>query len=121
MKTLNYLFIALMLISNCLFAQKNNVDKYFLIRPSEIKTKKSEIQKYDVTSKWQNLDAINGNKINCNAVKATYLIGHEDDRVSWKNVSLSRIDDFTQKQFEGTILPSFNDFTYKKYNTDFLK
>ena len=110
-----------MLIANCLFAQKNNIDKYFLLNPSDIKAKNSEIQEYDVTLKWQNLDAINGNKINCNVVKATYIVELENDYVNWKDVSIAQIKDFEQTQFIGTNLPSFNDFSYKANDTAFLR
>jgi hypothetical protein len=120
MRTSIYLFIALMLFTNCLFAQKNSIDRYFLLKPSEIKARKSGIQKYDVSLKWQNLDAINGNKMNCNAVKATYIAGLENDSVSWKDVSLAQINDFQQKDYNGTNLSSFNGFTYKINETNFL-
>lgn len=119
MRTSIYLFIALMLFTNCL-AQKSSIDKYFLLKPSDIKAKKSRIQEYAVSLKWQNLDAINGNKINCNAVKSTYITGLKNDSVSWKDVSLGQISDFQQKDFNGTNLPSFNGFTYKVNETNFL-
>lgn len=121
MRTLNCLFIAFMLISNCLSAQKSEVDKYLLIRPSEIRSEKAKNHEYDVTLKWQNLDAIDGIKFNCNAVKATYLTGLTNDSVGWKNVSMAQINDFQQKDFKGTILPSFNAFRYKVSETNFLK
>jgi hypothetical protein len=116
-----YLFIALKLFTNCLFAQKHCVDSYLLLKPSEIKVGKSGIQKYDVSLKWQNLDAINATKINCSAVKATFITGLENDSVSWKNVSSAQINDFQQKDYNGTNLPSFNGFTYKVNETNFLK
>lgn len=121
MRTSIYLFITLILVTNCLLAQKNNIDRYFLLKPSEIETSKSGIQKYKVSLKWQNLDAINGNKINCNAVKATYTVGLENDSVSWEDVSLAQINDFQQVDYDGTNLPSFNDFSYKINETNFLK
>lgn len=121
MKTSNILLVALMLFTNCLFAQKNSIDKYLLLKPSEIKASKSGIQEYDVSLKWQNLDAINGNKINCNAVEAKYFAGLENDSVSWKDVSLAQINDFQQKDYSGTNLSSFNGFTYKVNETNFLK
>jgi hypothetical protein len=101
-------------------AQKSSIDKYLLLKPSDVKAIKSGIQKYDVSLKWQNLDAINGNKINCNAVKATYITGLKNDSVSWENVSLAQISDFQQKDYNGTNLPSFNGFTYKINETNFL-
>jgi hypothetical protein len=121
MKTLNYLFLAFMLISNYLSAQKSDVDKYLSQKPSEIKVKIPGIQEYDVILKWQNLDAIGGNKFNCNAVKATYMVGLGNDSVGWKDVSMAQIADFQQKNFNGTNLPSFNDFKYKVSETNFLK
>ncbi|MEN8125911.1 MAG: hypothetical protein ABFR32_12370 [Bacteroidota bacterium] len=121
MKTLNYLFLAFMLVSNCLLAQNSNIDKYFLINPTEIKARNTGIQEYDVTLKWQNLDAINGTEINCNGVKATYIIDLENNTVGWKDVSIAKINNFNQKQFQGNNLPSFNDFSYKALDTAFLK
>jgi hypothetical protein len=121
MKTLNYLFLAFMLISNYLSAQKSDIDKYLSQKPSEIKARISGIQEYDVILKWQNLDAIGGSKFNCNAVKANYMVGLENDSVGWKDVSMAQITDFQQKNFYGTYLPSFNDFKYKVSETNFLK
>jgi hypothetical protein len=121
MKTPKYLIIVFALITNSLSAQYKNVDQYFKIKPIEIKSQKSGIQEYDVTLKWQNLDAIEGSKINCNAVKATYLTGMGNDSVGWKNVSLAQINDFQQKNFNGTNLPSFDGFKYRINETNFLK
>ena len=120
MKTSIFLFTALMLLTDCLFAQINSIDRYFLLKPSGIIARKSGVQNYDVSLKWQNLDAMNGNKINCNAAKAHYVIGLENDSVSWKNVSLAQITDFQQKDYNGKNLPSLNRFTYKVNETNFL-
>jgi hypothetical protein len=120
MKTTFLLNLAFSLFANCLIAQNKQIDKYFKIIPSDIKVQNSEIQEYDVTLKWQNLNAISGNKINCSAVKATYIVGLDNDSVSWKNVSLAQIDDFKQTQYKGTDLLSFNDFSYKAMDTAFL-
>jgi hypothetical protein len=121
MRTSIYLFIVFSMLTNCLFAQKNSIDKYLLLKPSEIKAGKSGNQEYAVSLKWQTLDAINGHKINCNAVKATYIAGLKNDSVSWKDVSLAQINDFQQNDYNGTNLPSFNGFTYKVSETNFLK
>lgn len=120
MKTSNFLFMALMLLTNCLFAQKNSIDSYLSLKPSEIKSGKSGIQEYAVSLKWQNLDAINGNKFNCNAVNGTYITGLKNDSVSWKDVGLAQISDFQQKDYNGANLASFNGFTYKINETNFL-
>ncbi len=120
MKTIIYLNLVFSMFSNWTIAKNKQIDKYFKINPSDIKSRNSEIQKYDITLKWQNLDAISGNKINCNAVKATYIVGLDNDYVGWNNVSLAQIDDFNQTQYKATDLPAFNDFTYKAMDTAFL-
>lgn len=120
MKTSNSLVIALLLLTIGLYAQKNSVDRYLSIRPSEIKPGKPGIQEYAVTLKWQNIDPINGTVFNCNAVKATYCTGLKNDSVSWKDVSEAQVSDFLQKEFKGTSLPSFDGFTYKINETNFL-
>lgn len=121
MKTSNCLIIVFALIANCLSAQIANTDKCFNVKPTDIKLKNSGIQEYNVSLKWQNLDAMDGTKFNCNAVKATYITGLANDSVGWKDVSLSQISDFMQKDFNGTYLPSFNSFRYKINETNFLK
>lgn len=120
MKTSNFLFVTALLLTNCLFAQKSNINSYLTLKPATIKSVKSGIQEYAVTLKWQNLDAINGTKFNCNAVKATYSTGLKNDSVRWKDVSLAQITDFQQKDYKGTALPSFDGFTYQVNETNFL-
>lgn len=121
MKTSNYLFLVLILSANCLYGQKNSIEKYFSKQPSEIKNKSSEFQEYNVILKWQNLDPINSNKFSCNAVNATYMVGLKNGYVGWKNVSQSQVKDFQEAVVNGTEMPSFNNFSYKAINTDFLK
>lgn len=122
MKTSNYLIIVFVLYTNyCLSAQTNCPDKYFSVKPLDLKSKDTGIQKYDVTLKWQNLDAIEGSKINCNAVKATFFIDSKNDFAGWKDVSLAQINDFRQKEFKGNALPSFDGFKYKLNETNFLE
>jgi hypothetical protein len=121
MKSSRFLCMVFILFTNCLYAQKSSIDKYLLIKPSEIQAGKSETMKYEVSLKWQNLDAISGAKLNCNAVKAIYTAGLENDSVSWSDVSLAQINDFQQKDYIGTNLPSFNGFKYKINETNFLK
>lgn len=120
MKTTFFLILAFSLMANCSMAQNRHIDKYFKINPSDIKSQNTEIQEYDVTLKWQNLDAISGNKVNCNVVKATYIVGLDNDYVGWKNVTLAQIDDFKQTQYDGTNLPSFNELSYKALDMAFL-
>jgi hypothetical protein len=120
MKTTFFLILAFSLMANCSIAQNRHIDKYFKINPSDIKSQNTEIQEYDVTLKWQNLDAISGNKINRNVVKATYIVGLDNDYVGWKNVSLAQIEDFSQTAYKTNPLISFNDFSYKAMDTAFL-
>lgn len=121
MKNSNLLFMAVMLLTNCLFAQKNSIDKYLSIKPSEIKTGNPGTCEYAVSLKWQNLDAINGTKFNCNAVNATYISGLDNDSVGWKEVSTAQINDFQQTDYNWIGLPSFDGFSYKINETNFLK
>lgn len=120
MRTSIYLNLALLVLTNSLIAQSNHIDRYLQINPVDIKSQKKETQEYKVTLKWQNLDAINGNTINCNIVNAKYIVGLDNDLVSWKNVSIAQIDKFNQKQYQSNDLPAFNDFSYKAMDTAFL-
>ena len=120
MKTTIYLLLICVISINCISAQQRDVIEYFRLDPQEIQPQSSELQEYDVTLKWQNLDAINGTKINCNAVKATYIFGLENDRSAWSDVRLGRINDFRQSRFESVALPAFNDLCYKAMDTSFL-
>ncbi len=120
MKASNYLIFTLLIFSTCLFAQKKYVEDLLVINPKDIKTRNSEIQEYNVTLKWQNLDAITGTKINSNAVKATYIVGLGEGNVGWKNVSLAQIKSLMQEEFQGVSLPAFDDFNYKSMDTAFL-
>jgi len=120
MKTQLFVFMIFMLATTCLFAQRNSIDRYLDLNPAEIKPGKAGLQEYAVSLKWQNMDAINGNTFNCNAVKATYITGLKNDSVCWKDVSLAQIRDFQQKDQAGTRLPSFNGFTYTINGTNFL-
>jgi len=121
MKTLNLILMLSVLTAKCLFGQTNNIENYFSKQPLMIESKTSARQEYEVILKWQNLDPMNGNKINCNAVRAAYVAGLENGYVSWKNVCLAQINNIRQKQFDGTALPAFNNFSYKANNLDFLK
>jgi len=120
MKHLTYLLFVFILLTNCSIAPNKSINKYFKINPNQIKPQNEEIQEYDVTLKWQNLDPISGHKMNCNAIKATYRIGLENDSVEWENVSITQIDDFKQTLHKTTDLPSFNGFKYKAKDTAFL-
>jgi hypothetical protein len=108
-------------MSHDVLAQNAGINSYLSLKPSEIKAEDSEIKKYEVILKWQNLDAIEGTQFNCNAVKAIYLVEPGNDSVSWKQVSLAQVKDFRQQDFTGTSLPAFDYFRYKINETNFLK
>jgi hypothetical protein len=120
MKALFYVIFVLWMIAKSLVAQHGCPDSCFTIRPCDIQSQTTEEQVYDVTLKWQNLDALSGKKLNCNVVNATYTVGPENDLVGWKEVRLASIDDFNQQAVDGTDLPSFNGFSYKMMDTSFL-
>ncbi len=120
MKTSISFLLIFSLLAPCTFAQNKEIDKYFRTNPVDIKVNDTGIQEYEVTLKWQNLDAISGQKINCNIVQRTYLTGQEDGFVAWKDVSLAQVEDFRQTQFTATELPAFDNFSYKAMDTAFL-
>ncbi len=115
-----YLFFVFTLFTFCLNAQNGQIDEYFRRTPGDIKLHNQDVQEYNVILKWQNLDAINGTRINCNAVTAGYRIGFANDYVVWNDVKLAAIDDFQQKDFTGLSLPTLDGFTYKAGDTAFL-
>ncbi len=127
MRTFIYLSLALFLFAESLFAQDKYVNKYFKIKPSEIKLEDSKIQEYDVSLKWQNIDPISGSKMSCSAIKAKYSCGLDSGLVKWSDVFLFNIDNFKQKLENGNRLEAFDNFEYKpnffsfateKYYTD---
>lgn len=114
-------FVILLAINIYSQNSKTTIDKYLQIIPANINAKTDEKQEYYVTLKWQNLDALNGNKMNCNAAEATFICGLDSGYVRWNNVSLSQINDFQQTVPKGRELPILNNFSYKANTTDFLK
>lgn len=122
MKTSIYLILAFSLFTNYSIAQNKLLDKYLNIKLSDVKSKNSEIQKYDVILKIQKLDAINGSKIDCNVVTATYTCGLDSGYVKWNNVGSCKIDNFLDNcDEEVKIIGDLENFTYKLISTDFLK
>jgi len=121
MKTLAYLWAACMLLTECVVAQSNNIDAFIAIKPAQIPIAKPSIQVYDVSLKWQNLDALSGTKFNCNEINANYSISADNENVSWNNVFSSTIKDFNSEATDRKALSAFNNFTYKALNTDFLR
>lgn len=127
MKTSSYLILLFSLFTNCSLAQNKHLDNYFKINPSDIKSQNSEIQEYDVTFKWQNIDPVKGDKISGNAIKANYSCGLDSGFVRWSDVFLFNINDFTQTLENGIRLDAFENFVYRpnffsfaseKYYTD---
>ena len=121
MKTLVYLFLALLFCSGGVRAQNRGIDSYLSLKPIEIQSGDTVPQQYDVTLKWQILDPLNGNNISCTGVHATYLFGMENNTVGWKDVRIAQIKDLNQEVWGGTVLPAFDSFSYQPMDTGFLK
>ncbi len=119
MKTL-HLIPALAWMATSALAQSSDIDKYFMLKMRDIKTKTPQIMEYDVIIKRLGSDPINGAKVFGDAVKATYYVLNNDS-VKWNHLRLAQIDDLRQTRFEGTELPAFNGLSYKTKGTDFLK
>ncbi|HVO72946.1 MAG TPA: hypothetical protein VMT35_02920 [Ignavibacteriaceae bacterium] len=119
MKRLIYFFAEAVLAVNCMFGQ-NYINEYFSRKPSEINNKNSEFQEYKFVLKWQNLDAINGNRINCNEAKGIFIAGLGNGYVGWQNVSTGQIENFQDSAVSATKLPAFNNFSYAAFTADFL-
>ena len=119
MKTLNVLIVIFLFSFSGIFAQHKKIDAYFKLMPADIQKPKPEIQEYNVSLKWQNLDALTGNKLNCNLVNGIYKVGLNDS-VYWKDVSLAQIRDFNQQKVISNPLPAFDSLAYKSMDTAFL-
>lgn len=100
-------------MSNCLSAQDSSIDEYLDLKTDSVPAGHREVQEYDVTVKWQNLDPITSNKISSSAVTAKYTCGLDNGFVKWGDVQLFNIDDFKQKTENGNRLNSFDEFIYK--------
>jgi hypothetical protein len=120
MKTLKLFLLACLPGTNVVQAQNSGIDRFLALKPSEINTVEQGPYEYDVTLKWQNLDALSGDRISCNAICGTYVTGIQNDFVAWKDVSLSDIRDLREKPTAGTPMPTFEGFTYKQYDTGCL-
>ena len=119
MKTLS-LIMVLLLPAGSASDHSLCLDRYLSIRPSDISAAVAGMQVYDVTLKWQNLDALNGHLINCNGVTASYILEPEHNRAGWKNVRLTRLESLQQEVTGGICLPAFDSFSYTPMDTAFL-
>jgi hypothetical protein len=120
MRSLLFLFFIAFVPS--LLAQKQSkcIDYFIGTNPANVKAK-TELKEYNVLLKWQNLDALSGSRINCYAVKAIYTTGLDSDKVAWRNVNLTKIDNFSVPIPIGLELSAFNNFTYSLNETNFLR
>jgi hypothetical protein len=118
-KKISIVFLVCIWFANPVSAQSNDFSKY-PVKLSDIQAKIPKIQEYEVTSKRNILNPIDGSKIYGDAVRATYFT-FDNDSVKWKNVKWGEIADLRQEQFDETDMAGINDFTYKSKTADFLK
>ena len=116
------LIVPVMLILSCdpVFTQEKPVNYYLNIDPSTIVSENSEEQLYNVSLKWQNLDALNGNSFNCNVVYAIHSVDGSRNRASWDEVSMAQIKSFKDEPKKTVNLSALDGFSYEINNTDFL-
>lgn len=121
---MNYRILILLVslgVSRVIMAQEPCLEKYTTLDPGGIPDGNAAVQQYDVVLKWQNLDAINGTVFNCNAVSAVYHTGLENEQVAWKDVHLAQLSEIQEDPSEGTLLPDFEGFSYRMFDTAFLE
>ncbi|MDT8400572.1 MAG: hypothetical protein RQ743_02665 [Bacteroidales bacterium] len=115
--TLAYMF---MLYSTS-FAQDKCLDKYFLAQIQDIETDNQSLQDYEVSLKWQNLDALNGTTFNCNVVLANLAVDPENNITRWQDARLASIGDFREEPENTVSLPALDGFEYESFTADFLQ
>ncbi len=118
-KTLIFLLL-LALCCGPVSTQDKPVDYYLNIDPSTILSKNMEKQLYNVSLKWQNLDALNGDSFNCNVVYAVHSVDGSRNEASWDDVRMAQISDFNDKPQNTVNLSALDGFSYGINNLDFL-
>lgn len=113
--------VLFILICGPVFTQDKPVDYYLNINPSDISGENREKQAYDVSLKWQNLDALNGNSFNCNVVYAVHSVDGSRNEASWDKVRMAQISDFNDEPQHTVNLSALDGFTYGINSMDFLR
>lgn len=103
------------------FTQEKTLNHYLDTDLSAILSKKKEEQLYNVSLKWQNLDALNGNSLNCNVVYAIYSVDGSRKVASWDEVRMAQISDFNDEPKNTVNLSALNGFTYGINSMAFLQ
>ncbi len=103
------------------FAQDKCLDKYFLAQIQDIETDNQSLQDYEVTLKWQNLDALNGTTFNCNVVLANLTVDPENNITRWQDARLASIGDFREEPENTVSLSALDGFEYESFTDDFLQ
>jgi hypothetical protein len=111
----------MLLFSYTAFTQDKCLDKYFQAQIQDIEADNKSLQQYDVSLKWQNLDALNGNSFNCNVVMANFILDPENNTSSWHEVKLAPISDFREEPENTVSLPALDGFEYESFTADFLQ
>lgn len=103
------------------FGQDECLDKYFQAQIQDIGADNKSLQKYDVSLKWQNLDALNGTTFNCNVVLANLIIAPDKNITRWQDAKLASIGDFSEEPESTVDLPALDGFEYESFTDDFLQ
>ncbi len=115
------IFILFALCCGPACTQEKPLDYYLAIDPSTILSKNREEQLYNVSLKWQNLDALKGNSFNCNVVYAIHSVDGSRNQASWDNVRMAQISDFNDVPEHTVNLSALDGFTYGINSMDFLQ
>ena len=115
--TLVYIFM----LYSAAFAQDKCLDKYLLTQIKEIEADNQSLQVYDVSLRWQNLDALSGQTINCNVVNAKFLVDPESNTSRWQDAKLASVSDFREEPSNPVSLPGIDGFEYESFTDDFLQ
>src|SRR6056297_931457 len=115
------LFVPFVLSCGPVCSQEKPVDYYLAIDPASILSKNREKQLYELSLKWQNLDALNGNSFNCNVVYAIHSVDGSRNQASWDNVRMAQISDFNDVPGHMVNLSALDGFTYGINSMDFLQ
>lgn len=121
MKTSIIIVASLILCVYNLIAQDNIIDKYLDVELREINADSIALQEYNVSLKWQNLDALNGKSLNCNEVDAKFFYDPADNKARWQDVKISSKTNFREEPENSVRLYALDGFEYESLSTDFLK
>ena len=121
MKTSIITLVCILMLYSAAYAQDKCLDKYFLAQIQDIGTDNQSLQDYEVTLKWQNLDALNGTTFNCNVVLANLTVDPGNNITRWQDARLASIGDFREEPENTVSLQALDGFEYESFTDDFLQ